>query len=362
MIKKITVLAVGILFASLIVSSNISYADYTNDSDIDTLNSMNDALNNYVDALNTVGTIGDPTTSSVITSGQDLQSEITNLIDHNFATSVNTDYTSAASTLQQDANKIGNDVGQIDSALADQDVDAANSAITALNDDNSTFYSDYKNFNSIIDTYNQPIQSKNKAMGAFYIAVFVITGLVTAVTFIWAASAKNRSIRKLRMHVGRLSLWPSVGAALTTVMFYAAVNEGGGTYFILWGPILFGAIAYLRGIARYSSAIKEIEFEKETNKYIKSIEELESRLRNPNLHDDDVPELQEELTNFADIYQGDESLGAMRYKIYELQALIFFYQRKDKDALKFINIATNVYGSDYSSAESLRRQILEEDK
>jgi hypothetical protein len=42
-----------------------------------------------------------------------------------------------------------------------------------------------------------------------------------------------------------------VGGILVTVVSYSLVSEHGGTYFLLWGPAVFGAIRFFRGVARF---------------------------------------------------------------------------------------------------------------
>jgi hypothetical protein len=41
-------------------------------------------------------------------------------------------------------------------------------------------------------------------------------------------------------------LW-CIGGTLVTLLTYKAASEGGGTYFVAWGAILFGGLQFLRG-------------------------------------------------------------------------------------------------------------------
>lgn len=38
---------------------------------------------------------------------------------------------------------------------------------------------------------------------------------------------------------------------VTTATYSSAVAHGGGTYFVAWGAILFGAIQFLQGVFQY---------------------------------------------------------------------------------------------------------------
>jgi len=254
-ILKIT-LALFAFIAPLLVGQFI-YADYVNDTDITVLNAVTDGTTKYIDTLNQISDISNTAeVDAALDAGHSLQSAITDLNNHDFVSNINNDYTNAATTLKQDATSLNSDVNQIDIALQRQDADTSNSEIATLNNDIQTFGTDYQTFNSTVDTYNKPIEASNNSTVAGYIGLFVITGSISIVSFVWAVKAKNLSLRKLRMNVAKLSLWPSIGSAVTMVWFLAAANSGGGTYLIFWGPIIFGFIAYISAISQYSKAKK----------------------------------------------------------------------------------------------------------
>ncbi len=94
--------------------------------------------------------------------------------------------------------------------------------------------------------------------------------------------------------------------------------------------------------------------------YQKAMATLEEKLKNPALAPSKIPKLQEQLVEIADKYQNDESIGAERYKIYELQGLIFFYQNNDEEALRLLDAAQGAYGANYEYAQGLQDQILNE--
>lgn len=66
---------------------------------------------------------------------------------------------------------------------------------------------------------------------------------------------------------------------------------------------------------------------------------------------------QKKLDSLAEKYQYNEQLGTARYKLYELQALLYYYQDKDDDALAFIQQAIETKGASYSRAERLLEQL-----
>ncbi|MCX6830010.1 MAG: hypothetical protein NT002_12135 [candidate division Zixibacteria bacterium] len=71
----------------------------------------------------------------------------------------------------------------------------------------------------------------------------------------WNAGQKN-------MLVG--ALWCIGGIIVTVATYQAAVSRGGGTYFITWGAILFGAIQFFRGLIQASRGETVSTTEKES--------------------------------------------------------------------------------------------------
>ena len=43
-----------------------------------------------------------------------------------------------------------------------------------------------------------------------------------------------------------------LGGILITALTYSSASQGGGTYVVTWGAILFGAIQFFRGLMKYS--------------------------------------------------------------------------------------------------------------
>ena len=66
---------------------------------------------------------------------------------------------------------------------------------------------------------------------------------------------------------------------------------------------------------------------------------------------------QQKLDNLATDYQYDEHIGTARFKLYELQALIHYYNGDTAAALNFVDQAVDVKGDSYTRAEELREQI-----
>lgn len=69
--------------------------------------------------------------------------------------------------------------------------------------------------------------------------------------------------------------------------------------------------------------------------------------------DSDMTHIQTKLDTIAAKYQNDEELGASRYKLYEIQALLHYFRHNDEATLKFIRYAIDAKGESYPKAERL---------
>jgi uncharacterized protein YgiM (DUF1202 family) len=80
-----------------------------------------------------------------------------------------------------------------------------------------------------------------------------ITGFIpskTKVKTIAESAVPTRASAKRNMVVG--ALWCVGGIVLTTVT-YSSVAGNGGTYFVAWGPVIFGGWQLLKGIRQYTT-------------------------------------------------------------------------------------------------------------
>ncbi len=78
-----------------------------------------------------------------------------------------------------------------------------------------------------------------------------ITGFIggkTKVKTIAEPAVPTRASAKRNMVVG--TLW-CVGGLVLTMVTYSSVAERGGTYFVAWGPVIFGGWQLLKGIRQY---------------------------------------------------------------------------------------------------------------
>lgn len=77
-------------------------------------------------------------------------------------------------------------------------------------------------------------------------------------------------------------------------------------------------------------------------------------------YDQDRPKLQNRLDRLAEKYQHDENLGALRHKLYDAQALVYYLGSDDAKALEFADAAEEVNGAPTSISTQVRGHIAKE--
>lgn len=177
---------------------------------------------------------------------------------------------------KDNANSLAENIGQISDALKNKDEGKYNSSITKIN--------------STIDNYNKTISDLNEGAldyGPIYIFATIFFSLVSFILLIKAKTKPrfNSEIPKKQceMELFKASLWPTGGSVITLVWF--KLTPPGGTYYILWGPILIGLIYFIKQYWTYvrevrPKLIKMIEQEKEETTRKKQIEEESSYCSN----------------------------------------------------------------------------------
>lgn len=99
---------------------------------------------------------------------------------------------------------------------------------------------------------------------------------------------------------------------------------------------------------------------KASQAYLEQIKNVEANLKEATAGDRDkalLALIQKRLDSLAEKYQYNEEIGNARYKLYELQAFVHYFNGFDDDALDFINQAIEMRGSSYERAEKLKKKL-----
>ncbi len=95
-------------------------------------------------------------------------------------------------------------------------------------------------------------------------------------------------------------------------------------------------------------------------KYIEQIKVVEANLKDATTVEKDkalLAQAQKRLDSLAEKYQFSEEIGTARYKLYELQSLVHYFNGHDDDALDFINQAIETRGETYAKAEKIKKRL-----
>lgn len=152
-----------------------------------------------------------------------------------------------------------------------QAVQKYNSALSSDTSANFTYYADQgdslwasslEKHNNAIDQYNLLADNYNKESGVtdafaartWLIIASVFFSLISIFLFFKSRVRSSLQAEKIRASVFQNmfanSLAMSAGMIITTAGYAYAVKNG-GTYYILWGPVVFGGWRFLTGLANY---------------------------------------------------------------------------------------------------------------
>lgn len=104
----------------------------------------------------------------------------------------------------------------------------------------------------------------------------------------------------------------------------------------------------------------QLPHSKARQNYIDQVKIIEANLKEATSGKKDEALLgmvQKRLDSLAEKYQYSEEIGTAKYKLYELQALVHYFNEHDDDALDFINQAIETRGETYAKAEKLKAQL-----
>ena len=109
----------------------------------------------------------------------------------------------------------------------------------------------------------------------------------------------------------------------------------------------------------------ELPHSKQRQDYIEAIKVIEANIKDA--ADGEAPQelfahAQKKLDQLAERYQNNTNIGSAKYKLYELQALLHYFQHNDGLALDFIHEAIATKGGSYKRAEQLIEKIEASEK
>ena len=239
-------IAPAITLLALVGAGHPAYAqdNYVNQSDIDTTNTVLNALDAFTTQLNKSQASVDEMTTAANKTKATLQQGI----DHQYSTEINQQYTDETIALKNDYKQMITVLDRTNSVFAGSD----NAAMQA-------YVNDYNKQIDAINAQGKKIDAaaaeSNKGTGNMYLYMLIGAIVVAIAAFAWAFGRphKNPAAAAAQKRVAYASLAPIAGAGVTFATF--SFSSGGG-YTILYGPILFGCIIMISALATYFKAAK----------------------------------------------------------------------------------------------------------
>ncbi len=120
------------------------------------------------------------------------------------------------------------------------------------------------------DKYNTYVQDHPEESGDsllhVYLGLLIASALISfgALAF-WLRTGAvvgdtlAQQLRKLRQQIFIVSLLPLLGSAVTYFWYRYTITHNGGTYYVLYGPVIFGFIVFFQQLIGYRKTVKRIQ-------------------------------------------------------------------------------------------------------
>lgn len=155
----------------------------------------------------------------------------------NLIKSTDTKISAISSRSKDNANLLSTNLNQMVEALKNQDQGKYDTSLSQ--------------FNGGINKYNQTIDELNEGAtdwGPIYIYSSIIFGFISLLLLIKSRTkpqlASEKTKKQCEWELFKSSLWPTLGSIITLVWYYS--TPPGGSYYILWGPMLIGFFYFLK--------------------------------------------------------------------------------------------------------------------
>jgi hypothetical protein len=204
-----------------------------------------DKMNTYIDTVNSQSSTADEVAASARTTKTALRNSASAYLDIDDANEKTITYfkniSSALSIMATSMDTIETSLNTQDEALYSSSIDEYNRGLGIFN----------TNLEAINETQGVNSQFDPESL---YIIATVVAGLISLVTLLQSLFG-NRMFTAERLRnsyqkqIFLASLWPLIGSAVTLIWY--ELTPPGGTYTILWGPVLFGYFAFFRQLYEY---------------------------------------------------------------------------------------------------------------
>lgn len=222
-----------------------SASGYVNQADIDIVQELDKQATTFWEHAESETT----SLETIVSEGTKLKAAFQAVADHSFNTEISSDYFKAADDMKAATRQGAEVTGVFIEGIQSEDQAAQQAAGETFN----TSMKEVMDKISAADTkMSEAIDASNNQEGTLYLVLTAAAAVMSLGSFIWAFRKQEATpeLTKVRRGVAFGSLWILAGAALTYGTFLFA-DKLGGSYYIMYGPVVFGAILFVSSIANY---------------------------------------------------------------------------------------------------------------
>jgi hypothetical protein len=241
---------------------------YFNQTDIDAINDVNFALDNFFDAYNTSG----ENYSDVISAAETFKAALATARARIGYYNTDSDYLAAVGEVHAAIDAWTSAAENLKTAVATGDDAQIFQAETALNNQADQWNAALDAYDAMIDNYSKDPLKSGDAMYAFWHILLVISVMCLVAAIAMAFLTRNQqgeatgkngkiiSLKDARRHIVGGAVLLVVGAAIPAAQYWWGVNhpnsDGSFTYSVFWYPLIFSVIILISGIFQYLATYK----------------------------------------------------------------------------------------------------------
>lgn len=244
--KKVKTIILAAVVAVATFGSSVSASGYINQADIDAIDRAGKVYQEYLTALGSDSTTGIQLVAQAERASQALQQ----LMNHPFSTKINTEYLQRADDLKAKTAEVKKLIDEVPAIVR------ANN-LPALQENFAKLQQADKALSMASDELNKAVEKANDSQSTPYLWALIGTAVLAVVSAVWAFMKREATpeLTKHRRGVALASIWPLLGAGITYGTF-AFADKLGGKFYIMYGLIIFGLVAYASAVGNYLKARK----------------------------------------------------------------------------------------------------------
>ena len=226
---------------SLTVSLQAGASEYVNQADVEVVDAATNAFTEFINEARDSSS----TFSSVISKANAAAIAMDKVANHSFSTIISAEYLTETEVVKTRAGKLAELLNQASIKLSSSDESEIEAYIQELS-------AAAEALDEQITKVSVAVKDSEKREGVIYLVLAIVSVVISVGAFIWGFRKKEASyeLTKARRGVAFSSLW-ILGGAMATYLSFVFAEQLGGAYYVMYGPILIGLVAFVVSISNY---------------------------------------------------------------------------------------------------------------